>query len=222
MSLLGRIKGRALETVLDEQRQKNWVESGFDLAIKNSRALLPDDWTESELKALRDAAEHGLQKLEQHKGAVVKWGEQGLKSTLTLVAIGDYDEASKHAALVTLRESGSWDDVSSAILGTAAAGNQAKRDLDATREEILAVLKDIGIGGAKAILPLLIAAISEATRGLPSASYSSPRAVALRYRRLGRRRSHGLLLPERHNPPPGQLLQDDDVRGAALACAAGR
>jgi len=159
MPLLDRIKETALEVVLDEDRQKAWVESGFDSALKGARALLPDDWTEAELKSLRDSAEHGLQKLELHKDTLVQLGEHGLKSTLTLLAIGNYDEASRHAALLVLKQEGSWDDVSDAILGAAQAGNQAKRNLDAKREEILTVLKDIGIGAAKALLPLMLAAI---------------------------------------------------------------
>lgn len=159
MSLLDRLKDKALEEARDPARQKKWVESGFDAALEKSRKLLPTDWTEGELKALRDTAEFGLQKLELHKAALVKLGEQGLKSTLTLVAIGDYEEASKHAALLYLRESADWDAVTAAILREAEAGNQAKRDLDAAREEILDVLKDIGVTAAKAALPLLLAAL---------------------------------------------------------------
>lgn len=159
MPVLDKLKEKAFEAILDDKRQKEWIETGFDAAIGKARALLPDDWTEAELKALRDTAEYGLARLEKHKPTLVELGEHGLKSTLTLVAIGNYDEAARHAALLALRESGSWDEVTDAIMGAAQAGNQAKRDLDAKREEILAVLKDIGIAAAKAALPLLLAAI---------------------------------------------------------------
>lgn len=157
MSLLDSLKEKAISAISDEEKQKEWVEKGFDAAVKEGRKLLPAG--DGELKPVREAGEYALGKLEKHKGTLVKLGQHGLRSTLSMLALGDYDGAARHAALVTLRETASWGEVSATIRETADAGNQAKRDLDAEIKEIKAALKDIGITAAKSLLPILLALI---------------------------------------------------------------
>ena len=159
MSLLERFKEKAVETVNDPERHKEWTEKGFDSAMKEARKLLPEGDDEAEIKALRETAEFGLDKLEKHKSTLIGLGAHGLRSTLTMVGMGQYDDAARHAALVTLRETASWGEVSSAITSTANDGNKAKRDLDASVEEIKDALKDIGITAVKSVLPFLLAVI---------------------------------------------------------------
>lgn len=164
MSLLDTLIAKAAETVNDEERQKKWVEKGFDSALAEARKLLPDAPSDLgdegvEAKALRETAEFGLDKLEKHRDTLASLGAHGLRSTITLVGLGKYDDAAKHAALLRLRKSASWGEVSNAILSVAREGNEAKRQLDAEIEELKAALKDIGVTVAKSVLPLLLAVI---------------------------------------------------------------
>ena len=158
MSLLESLKEKAIKAISDEEKQKEWLESGFDAAVKEGHKLLPSS-DEPELKAVRESGEFALAKLEKHKDGLVLLGQHGLRSTMSMLSLGDYDGAAKHATLVYLRESASWDEVSSKIRETASDGNQAKRDLDAELESLKDMLKDIGIMAAKAALPLLLALI---------------------------------------------------------------
>lgn len=160
MSLIDNLKEKALKAINDEEKQKDWIAGGFDSAIKEGHKLLPElDDEQPELKAVRESGEYALAKLEKHKGTLVRLGQHGLRSTLSLLALGDYDGAARHAALITLRETASWDEVSDTIVTTAKAGNQAKRELDAEIKAIKAMLKDIGITAAKSLLPILLALI---------------------------------------------------------------
>jgi hypothetical protein len=159
MSLIDNLKEKALSAITDEDKQKEWIEKGFDSAIGEGRKLLPVGDDEGELKAVRESAEYALNKLEKHKGTLVKLGQHGLRSTLSMLALGDYDGAARHAALITLRETASWDEVSSTIVTTAEAGNEAKRELDAEIKAITDALKDIGITAAKSLLPIFLALI---------------------------------------------------------------
>ena len=159
MPLLDKLKEKALDAINDEEKQAKWVDKGFDSAVKAARDLIPTADDEAEIKSLADAAEYGLKKLEKHKSALVGLGQHGLRSTISLLGLGQYDEAARHAALVELRTTASWLEVNKAILSTAAEGNQAKRDLDAKIEEVKDVLKDIGTTAAKAVLPFLLAVI---------------------------------------------------------------
>lgn len=158
MSLLDKLLDKAKDSVNDEEKQKEWVEKGFDKALDEARDLLPSAGeTDNELKSLRETGEFALNKIAKHKDALVGLGQHGLRSTVSLVGLGRYDDAAKHAALVKLRKTASWDEVSAAIIATAEDGNQAKRELDAEIAELKAALKDIGVTAAKAIIPLLIA-----------------------------------------------------------------
>lgn len=159
MSLIDNLKEKALSAITDEDKQKDWLDKGFDSAIKEGRKLLPTGDDEGELKAVRESGEYALNKLEKHKGTLVKLGQHGLRSTLSLLALGDYDGAARHAALITLRETASWDEVSKTIVATADAGNEKRRELDAEIKEITDALKDIGITAAKSLLPILLALI---------------------------------------------------------------
>jgi len=159
MPLIDNLKEKAIAAITDEDKQKEWLDKGFDSAIAEGRKLLPTGDDEGELKAVRESAEYALSKLEKHKVTLVKLGQHGLRSTLSLLALGEYDGAARHAALVTLRETASWDEVSNAIVSTAEAGNEKKRELDAEIKEIKGVLKDIGITAAKSLLPILLALI---------------------------------------------------------------
>ena len=147
MSLIDNLKDKAIAAISDEEKQKDWISKGFDSAVKEGHKLLPQ------------GDDEGESKLEKHKSALVKLGQHGLRSTLSLLALGDYGGAARHAALVTLRTTASWDEVSDTIVATAEAGNQAKRDLDAAIKEFKDVLKDIGITAAKSLLPILLALI---------------------------------------------------------------
>jgi hypothetical protein len=150
---------KAVKEISNEENQGAWVEKGFDTAIKEGRKLLPKKGfgKDKELKAVRESGEFALAKLEKHKGALVKLGKHGLRSTLSKLALGDYEGAARHAALVTLRKTASWDEVSKTIVATAEAGNEAKRELDATVKEITDVLKDIGVTAAKALVSIFLA-----------------------------------------------------------------
>ena len=158
MSLLESLKEKAVKAISDGEKQKEWIEKGFDSAIKEGRKLLPQGDSQ-ELKAVREAGDYALRRLENNKDALIGLGQHGLRSTLAMLALGDYDGAARHAALVSLRETASWDEVSRTIRATSDAGNQAKRDLDAKIAAIKEALKDIGIAAAKAALPLLLALI---------------------------------------------------------------
>jgi hypothetical protein len=157
MALLDKLKDKAIATALDPEKHKEWTETGFDKAMSEARKLLPEGDDEAEVKALRETAEFALDKLEKNKASLVGLGLNGLRSTMTLVGLGQYDEAAKHAQLVALRETASWDEVTAKITATAQEGNEAKRQLDAEVEALKDMLKDIGITAAKAILPLLLA-----------------------------------------------------------------
>jgi len=154
VSLFENLEQKAVDAISDKEKQKAWIDKGFDAAVKQSRALLPagDD---AELKAIRESGEYAIGKLEKHKDVLVKLGEHGLRSTISALALGDYSEASRHAALVSLGGA-SWDAATQAIVDTAKTGNQAKRDYDASVNEIMTVLKDIGIAAAKSLLPILL------------------------------------------------------------------
>ena len=85
MSLLESLKAKAVKEISDEEQQKEWVETGFDAAIKEGHKLLPSDLSEddAELKAVRESGEFALAKLEKHKGALVKLvGDPILQSRL--------------------------------------------------------------------------------------------------------------------------------------------
>lgn len=159
MSLLESLKEKAVKALSDEEKHKEWIAKGFDSALKEGRSLLPTDMTNLELKAVRESGEYALTRLEKHKDALIGLGQHGLRSTLAMLALGDYNGAARHAALVYLQDSASWSEVDRTIRETSEAGNQAKRELDAKIAEIKAVLKDIGIAAAKAVLPLLLALI---------------------------------------------------------------
>lgn len=160
MSLIDNLMSKATSAISDEEKHKEWLESGFDKLVEEGRGLIPaagDD--EPELKAVRESAEFALSKLEKNKSSLVALGQHGLRSTLSLLALGDYDRAARHAALLTLKESASWDEVSETITRTAEAGNEKKRELDAEVDAIKGALKDIGVAAAKALLPILLAVI---------------------------------------------------------------
>jgi hypothetical protein len=157
MSLLDKLKDKAVEAALDPEKHKKWIDSGFDDAMGKARKLLPEAGDSAELKALNETAEFALDKVEKNKASLVGLGQNGLRSVITMVGLGQYDEAAKHAQLVTLRETASWGEVTAKITATAEDGNKAKRELDEQIAAIKAALKDIGVTAAKAILPLLIA-----------------------------------------------------------------
>ncbi len=156
MSLLDSLKEKAVKEISDKESRKEWVEKGFDAAIKEGRALLPagDD---VEIVAVREAGGYALDKLVKHKGSLVKLGQHGLRSTISMLALGDYDGAAQHAVLLSLCRTGSWGQVSGAIIATAQDGNAAKRELDVAIREIEDVLKDIGITAAKALASIFLA-----------------------------------------------------------------
>jgi hypothetical protein len=159
MSLLDSLMDKAAKEISDEENQKAWVEKGFDAAIKEGHKLLPEEEVgeDKELKAVRESGEFALAKLEKHKGSLVKLGKHGLRSTLSKLALGDYDGAARHAALVTLRKTASWDEVSATIVAAAEEGNEAKRELDAAVKEFTDTLKDIGVVAAKALASIFLA-----------------------------------------------------------------
>lgn len=160
MSLLDKLKDKALEAANDKDHHKEWTEKGYDALIGEARKLVPKDVADDgEMKALADAATNALDKLDEHKDSIVKLGANGLRSTVTLLSLGQYDDAARHAALVQLRETASWSEVNDAITSTAEAGNQAKRELEAEVEAMKDVLKDIGVSAGKAVLPFLLALI---------------------------------------------------------------
>ena len=155
MSLATDLVAKALDTISDQDKQKAWIEKGFDVALKEGAKLLPSG--DGELKAVRESGEYAIAKLEKHKGALVKLGEDGLASTMQFLSLGDYTGATRHAdALISKIKTGGWDDVSSAIVEGSEAGNVAKREHDAAMAEIAAALKDIGVTAAKSILPVLL------------------------------------------------------------------
>lgn len=156
MSLLSSLASKAVEAVLDEDKHSEWIGGGFDKALAEARGLLDSDDVDP---AIKSTGERALNKLEEHRGALVEFGVHGLRSTLIYLASGRYTEAARHAALVTLREKASWDQVSETILATAEEGNEKKRQIEATQAEILAMLKDIGSSLAKAALPLILSVV---------------------------------------------------------------
>ena len=158
MSLLDSLKGKAISSVNDEEKQAEWVTKGFDAAVKEGREILPTGDT-SEEKAARETAEFALNKLEVNKDSLVGLGAHGLRSTITLLGLGKLDDAARHAAMVKLRTTATWSEVSSTIIATSEEGNQVKRELDAEIKALKAMLKEIGITAAKALLPVLLAVI---------------------------------------------------------------
>lgn len=155
---LDELKWKAITALRDEEKQREWIEKGFDASMKEARKLVPAG--DGELKAVRGAATYALDRIEKHKASLVRLGQEGLNSTITFLAMGDYESAANHAAaLMTLRTSASWSEVDAAILGQAESGNQKKRELNAARKEVLDALKDIGVAAAKAALPFLLALV---------------------------------------------------------------
>jgi hypothetical protein len=167
MSLIDSLQTKALEAINDPARQNEWVTRGYDAAVDKIAGLLPPGQDAStpltseqrELQALRQTLLFDLGKLEKHKPVLVGLGEHGLRSTISLLGLGNVDNAAKHAARVALKASASWGQVGEAILTTAEAGNQQKRDLDKKIEELKVVLKDLGTFAAARLLPFLIALI---------------------------------------------------------------
>lgn len=159
MPLLDSLISKAVNTISDTERQEKWVDTGFDKALSGMRGILPRGDLSPEIEILRSEAAEGLNKLEEHKGDLVLLGANGLRSTLTMVGLGQYETAAQHAALLTLKQSGSWGDVTKAITTTAEAGNESLRALEAARAKMIDVLKSIGMSAAKAVLPFLLALI---------------------------------------------------------------
>lgn len=158
MALLDKLWDSALDQVSDPERQKKWVEKGFDSALKEGKKLLPSSGiVGSDLRGVREEGERALAKLEEHKPMLVGLGANGLKAALVMVANGQYVKAAEKAASILV--TASWNQVGDAMLGQAEAGNQAKRDADKAKAEFLDMLKDIGAVLAKAALALLVAVI---------------------------------------------------------------
>lgn len=158
MSLLDSLKSKALSSVNDEERQAEWVTKGFDAAVKEGREALPAGDSPEETAA-RETAEFAIKKLEVNKAALVGLGAHGLRSTITLLGLGKLDDAARHAATLKLRTTATWSEVSNTIIATSEEGNQVKRELDAEIAATKAMLKEIGITAAKALLPVLLAVI---------------------------------------------------------------
>lgn len=158
MALLDKLWDSALDQASDPERQKEWVEKGFDSALEEGKKLLPPGGiVGNDLRGVRASGDLALAKLEEHKAKLVGLGANGLKATLVMVANGQYVKAAEKAA--TVLTTASWIEVGDAMLGQAEAGNQAKRDADKAKAEFLDMLKDIGVACAKAALALLIAVI---------------------------------------------------------------
>jgi hypothetical protein len=158
VSLVDTLWKRALEAVSDEEKHAEWVSKGYDEALAGARKNLPQGDSE-EAKIAREVGEKALDKLVEHKGSFVELGKHGLRACLVELATGQYEDAARRAALTRLREEASWGDVNAAILIAAKEGNERKRQLDTAREQVLEVLKDIGIALAKAALPLILSVI---------------------------------------------------------------
>jgi hypothetical protein len=158
VSLLDSLKAKAISSVNDEERQAEWVDKGFDAAMKEGREILPTGDTPEETAA-RETAEFALSKLENNKASLVGLGAHGLRSTITLLGLGKLDDAARHAATVKLRTTATWSEVSATIIATSEEGNQVKRELDAEIAATKALLKEIGITAGKALLPVLLAVI---------------------------------------------------------------
>jgi len=156
MSLLDSLIKKGLESASDAERQREWVESGFDKAIEEARDLVPSG--DGELKEVREQAVFALDSLEANRETFVVLGAHGLRSVFSLLALGRYDDSAKQAALISIKES-SWDEVTAKLIATAERGNEQKRQLDQAVEDFKKTLKEIGVKAAKALLPLLIAMI---------------------------------------------------------------
>ncbi len=159
MALLDKLLTRASEEVRDPEHHKEWAEKGFDKAIEESRSFVEGTVLDPTLDDVKATALDGLDRLVEHRDAMVTLGASGLRAAISMLAMGRLDDAAKEAALLQLRSSASWDEVSAAITTAAEAGNQARREFEAAKKEILGVLKDIGITAGKALLPVLLAVI---------------------------------------------------------------
>lgn len=160
MSLLDGMVELGLKEVLDREKHDKWVDEGYDKMLKAGRKLLPEAEDGSEVAVFaRDMGSEALNKLEEHKGTLVQLGKNGLRGTIHYVALGMYDDATKLAYRLHLKESAGWDTIHAAIDASSEAGAKAKREMDGALDKLLEVLKDIGITLAKAALPLILAAI---------------------------------------------------------------
>lgn len=157
MLLIDKLKKKALDAVKDEAKHKEWLEGGFDKAVSEMRGQLPAKGSSEQQDAVRSTASYGLDKVVKHRATLVGLGEHGLRSTFTMIGMGQPREAARHAALIQLRKSGSWDDATNVLVSTTEDGNQAKRDLDAKINKIEDAILDIGVTAAKAVLPFLFA-----------------------------------------------------------------
>lgn len=159
MSLLDSFKKKAVDSVASgELDLDDWAATGFDALLDKAGELLPSGGDVGEVAASA-AGTAALRTIRAKKAVMARLGKHGLRSTIAMVAMGSYDAAAQHAALVSLKRRGTWDEVTTAIRMTSEAGNQAKRDLDAAHEEFTSTLKAIGINAARAALPLLIGAL---------------------------------------------------------------
>lgn len=158
MSLFQEILNKSIDSLSDDERQKDWAEKGFDKTVEFMREALPANGESNELDAVRTTGEYALALLEKNKSDLVGLGAHGLRSTILLASLGRIGEAANHAAAIEMSNL-SWEDTISAMLSKAESGNRAKRELDRKVEVFKGVLKSIGPVAAKALLPLLIAAI---------------------------------------------------------------
>lgn len=159
MSLLDKLIEKAGEEVHDPENHREWSEKGFDEAVSEGRKLLDEKLGDPGLILVRNTADAALDKIEKHKDSFVTLGASGLRATIALLAQGRLDDAAHEAALIQLRTSANWDEVSAAITGAAESGDQARRDFETSKSDVLEVLKDVGVTAAKALLPLLLAVI---------------------------------------------------------------
>lgn len=148
MSIIDTLTSKLADKAADVAGDPEHVTKLIELA----RGQLPSG-DGAEEKAIREAAEFALTKLEGHKARLAKMSESQLVAFLARVGIG---QASKAANTYAGAKPGSrWEAAHRAIDAAADATEQAKRDYD----DGLALAKEIGSAVAKAALPLLMAVV---------------------------------------------------------------
>jgi hypothetical protein len=146
LGILDALRAKALDET--QAHAAGWLDAG----IERARSLLPRQGTEGDAGSYRFLGMEALNKIERHKADLAALGPAGLTAALSYLSIG----ALEQATLIFLREKAGWTDLFSASQLLEQKDAQAARDRMAARAKALSILGDIGMGAARAALPLLL------------------------------------------------------------------
>lgn len=148
MSILSELAGKLANKAADAAGDPEHISKLLEMA----RGELPQG-DSSEEKAIREAAEYALTKLEGNKDKLARMSESQLVAFLARVGMGQSDKAAKTYA--GAKPGSRWEEAHQAIAAAGDATEQAKRDYD----DGIALAKEIGSTVAKSALPLLLAVV---------------------------------------------------------------